>query len=100
MMTVDTDTHVWESDETWDHLREHEKKFRPAALAGKTGQTGDRFWVVEGRLSFRGGLWIDGLYPDGASDMTNLDARLKHMDELGVDVQVLMPTLFISAIFE
>ncbi len=31
---------------------------------------------------------MNSFYPEGARDLSNIPARLKHMDELGVDVQV------------
>src|SRR3989338_9023642 len=36
--------------------------------------------------------------PREAREMENVPARLKHMDELGIDVQVLYPTIFIEQV--
>ena len=36
--------------------------------------------------------------PRETREMENVPARLKHMDELGIDVQVLYPTIFIEQI--
>ena len=35
--------------------------------------------------------------PDGAVDMEDVDARLKRMDQLGIDMQVLHSTMLITA---
>ena len=59
-----------------------------------------RYWLVDDRRSFRGGLWVEGLYPPGALEPSDVDARLAHLDKLGVDIQVLFPTIFITAIID
>ena len=34
-------------------------------------------------------------FPEAARDMSDLSIRIKHMDELGIDIQVIYPTIFI-----
>ncbi|HSR56210.1 MAG TPA: amidohydrolase family protein, partial [Alphaproteobacteria bacterium] len=53
------------------------------------------FWVVDGRLQAKeANLGVEDTSAE-SREMRDIDARLKHMDELEIDVQVLYPTLFL-----
>jgi len=60
---------------------------------------GHSFWLVDGRMYMKGGQKADR-YPEGTRDLADPDARIKHMDELGIDTQVLIPSFFLGSIFE
>lgn len=107
MPVIDADCHVIESDHTWDYFDEEETSFQPLSLVSTRPETeGKRFMSIDGRLRSvgfatpRGGAGeeLSGYNRTSASTRTlaDVEARLRHMDELGVDVQVLYPTLYLT----
>src|SRR5262245_22596644 len=40
--------------------------------------------------------WMSDVFPVGSVDLSNPSARLRYMDELGVDVAVLFPTFWLT----
>ena len=44
---------------------------------------------------FNRGVNVDRGLPEAIREMRDIDGRLKHMDELDIDVQVLYPSLFL-----
>jgi predicted TIM-barrel fold metal-dependent hydrolase len=113
MPTIDADAHVVESERTWDYMDRAEQKYRPL-IVRPHGEGGAEYWFVDGKI--RGLVRIvmtareiadvsertgrDMNTPRETREMENVAARLKHMDELGIDVQVLYPTIFIEQITE
>jgi uncharacterized protein len=111
MPTIDSDAHVVESEHSWDYMDASDAKFRPELVTPRN-QEGPRrsFWLVDGKLrglarpvmtatafeelSERAGRVMDT--PEEAREMENVGVRLRHMDQLGIDVQVLYPTAFIE----
>lgn len=93
MTVIDADAHVLETERTWEYMEEGEAGFRPEVLVPKTG--GDReYWMLEGRAFGKS----NNVGPDTTSEareMSDISVRLAHMDELGVDVHVLYPTIFL-----
>jgi len=107
MPVIDADCHVIESDHTWDFFDEADAALQPMSLVSTRPETqGKRFMSIDGRLKTvgfatpRGGPSEELSGYDrisGASrTLEDVKARLGHMDELGVDVQVLYPTLFLT----
>jgi predicted TIM-barrel fold metal-dependent hydrolase len=107
MAVIDADTHVIETEHTWDFMREEERAFRPFVLVPKKGQADlglfgglirnvEEFWFIEGRAIQKRSSFISTEMAEGAREMSDVAGRLAHMDELGVDVHVLYPTLFLS----
>src|SRR5918911_2250732 len=110
MATIDSDAHVVESDHTWDYLDPADRQYRPR-IVHPEGST-QAFWFIDGKtrglarsvltaeqfaeLSARAGRRMDTTEETRAAE--NVPARLRHMDELGIDVQVLYPTVFIESI--
>jgi predicted TIM-barrel fold metal-dependent hydrolase len=111
MPVIDADAHVVESDRTWDYLEPADQKYRPVIVGSKNeGQR--QFWLLQGKvvglarsvltaqqfasLSQRAGRQMTT--PQEAREMENVEVRLRHMDELGIDVQVLHPTIFIERV--
>src|SRR6266540_6779020 len=82
MAIIDSDAHVIEYDHTWDFMAESEVRFRPPSRPQQQGQ---------GR-----GHGDKVVLPDECRNPIDVPARVRHMDQLGTDVQVLFPTLFIS----
>jgi predicted TIM-barrel fold metal-dependent hydrolase len=94
MLTIDADAHVIENETTWDHLLESERTFRPKIVGSKNGKDPFDYWLVDGHLIPRNNVGRD--LPVAAREMSDLEPRIKQMDELGIDFQVIYPTFFIT----
>ena len=106
MPVIDADAHVVETERTWDFMDPSEACFRPT-LAAPADAPDDLRWLVDDKLRRRALLSRSSeslprgrntATPAEAREMADLDARLRHMDELGIDVQVLHNTLFIEQV--
>jgi predicted TIM-barrel fold metal-dependent hydrolase len=96
MPVVDADAHVVETDRTWDYMEPSERKYRPRPVS----EGGEDFWIIQDRV-FRRRRAVAAAAADTArasQEMEDLDARLRHMDALEVDVQVLYPSFFLNPI--
>jgi predicted TIM-barrel fold metal-dependent hydrolase len=110
-LIIDADAHVVESARTWDYMDPSEKQYRPIPLetredAGMKLQ----FWVIDGKVrGFRFPAFsaaelerrsrqVGRKFADAqeARELGNVDLRLEHMDQSGVDIQVLHNTMFIE----
>src|SRR5207245_1998481 len=40
--------------------------------------------------------WLRAVFPAGSVNLSDPSARIRYMDELGVDVQILFPTFWLS----
>jgi predicted TIM-barrel fold metal-dependent hydrolase len=106
VLIVDADTHVDETEATWEHLCGADERFRPKVLdfAGAPSFVVDdarphRLWQLDGKFRLR--RWRDDKRTGTTKEtreLIDVPARLRHMDELGVDVQVLYTTFFLTAI--
>lgn len=105
MPTVDSDAHVLETPATWAFLGEAERRFAPLIVRqvhghevlGNQGNIQHDYWMIEGRT--HGKDRNVGLEATRESrEMEDVGARLSHMDELGIDIQVLYPTLFLRPV--
>jgi predicted TIM-barrel fold metal-dependent hydrolase len=101
MPTIDADAHVIETPKTWSYMREDEQDFRPQIFVrdvndGAPVRTNSRreYWMLEGRALSKGSNVGKDVPPESGT-MEDIDRRLAHMDETGVDVQVLFPSLFL-----
>ena len=102
MTTIDSDAHVLETTRTWEFLAEHEAKYRPMIVAqieggqdtGLQGNAISQYWVVDGRHHDKERN-LDTTTSVESRELRDVTARVKPMDELNIDVQVLYPTLFI-----
>ncbi len=104
MPVIDADTHVDESESTWAKLEGTPyAKYIPVTVtlppeeARRAGlnPTNSRRWVVEGRLQNRA-IRDEVNHPLRVRrELEDVQGRLAHMDEMGVDVQVIFPTFFI-----
>jgi len=111
MPLIDSDAHVVETDHTWAYLETSEEKYRPR-LVRPGGEDMTEYWLVDGKLRglARRVLTAAGFAemsrqsgrnmstPREAREMENVGARVAHMDELGVGLQVLYPTIFIQQV--
>ncbi len=107
MPVIDADTHVIECEQTWAYMDQVDEPLRPKIVTSEVPVThkrespmaGHNFWLVDGRMYMKGGQKADR-YPDGTRDLTDPDARITHMNELGIDTQVLIPSFFLGSIIE
>lgn len=95
MPTIDADAHVLETERTWDYMSESEREFRPQIVATPDAEeTGGECWLIDGRLHPKARN-VGQDTPKESREMEDIAARIKHMDELAIDVQVLYPTVFL-----
>src|SRR5581483_5878950 len=104
MPVIDADTHLDESEATWAALEGTPyAKYIPATVtiapneAERMGLNlvNTRRWLVEGKLQSRAIRDEINHPPRVRRELLDVPGRLAHMDELGVDVQVVFPTFFI-----
>src|SRR5205807_1822400 len=108
MPVIDADCHVIESEHTWSYLDEKDARLRPLFL---TSPEGKRYLSIDGKVRSGGGG--DGFAQSNrtnqvlsgfaettaaARTMQDIEGRLRHMNELGVAVQVLYPTIYLQQI--
>ncbi len=99
MTTIDADAHVIETPQTWSYMRDDEQDFRPQIFVrdlrdGAPDRPNMRkeYWVIDGRLQSKGSN-VGKDVPRESGTLSDISVRLAHMDETGVDVQVLFPSL-------
>ena len=111
LQVIDADAHVIETERTWDYMEPSEQKFRPQLLSSPNDPT-RQYWVIEDKIrgfrfptlteqqlrdmSQRSGRDVET--PQAARELDDVGLRLKHMDELGIDIQVLHNTLWIEQV--
>jgi predicted TIM-barrel fold metal-dependent hydrolase len=93
MRTIDADAHVIENESTWEYMLESERQFRPQIVTATAEGASVDYWLVDGKVRPWTNIGKDT--PKAAREMSDLSIRIKHMDELNVDVQVIYPTFFI-----
>ena len=109
MPAIDSDAHVVETERTWEFLEKSDEKYRPQLVQSPTDPK-VQWWVIDNKIrgfrfptlteiemdetSRRFGRNVK--VPQAARGVDDVQLRLKHMDELGIDVQVLYNTLFID----
>ena len=114
-LIVDSDAHVVECDRTWDYLDPSDRQYRPTPLASpEESGTTLQFWLVDGKVrGFRFPAFSEEelerrqqrvgrrfAESDESRELGNVGLRLEHMDDTGVDVQVLHNTMFIEQVTE
>jgi predicted TIM-barrel fold metal-dependent hydrolase len=107
MGAIDADAHVIETVQTWAYLEERDRRFTPqlmtqnfgADLLSNEGAAVRDFWVIEGRAHGKDRN-VGTNTSRESREMLKVEARLAHMDKLGIDIQVLYPTLFLRPIVQ
>jgi len=101
MGSIDADAHVIECERTFDFIEPEYAKYRPLVVNSGAGTVPSQvgiaqraFWYLDNRvLPKEGNIGVNT--PRESREMEDISARLAHMDELGIDVQVLYPTVFL-----
>lgn len=107
MRTIDADAHVIETARTFAFMDEADHKLAPIVVTQTSGEARKNnsggvhkeHWLIDNTAIPKDKL-VDIATPDEARDMTDIGRRLKHMDELEIDVQVLYPTMFLRPLTE
>ena len=107
MGAIDADAHVIETMQTWSYLEADERGFTPqlmtqsfgADLVSNEGIAVRDFWVIEGRAHGKDRN-VGTNTSQESREMLSVEARLAHMDDLGIEIQVLYPTLFLRPIVQ
>jgi uncharacterized protein len=96
---IDADTHVDETEDTWEYMQDSDLQFKPITTYPKNPDPKlppTRYWMIDGRRQLR---FIRADQESGtvveSRELLDVQVRLKHMDELGTDAQVIYPTLFL-----
>jgi predicted TIM-barrel fold metal-dependent hydrolase len=96
---IDADTHIDETEATWESMAGSDLQYQPTTAYPSNPDPKlppARYWVIDGRRQIR---FIRSDRDSGTTvqtrELLDVDARLKHMDELGTDMQVIYPTLFL-----
>jgi predicted TIM-barrel fold metal-dependent hydrolase len=104
MLAIDCDTHIDETEATWDWMDASEQEFKPTTGYPRNqdpNRPPTRYWIIDGHRQPR-------LHRDDKRTGTTVEtrelldpmARVRHMDELGTEVHVLYPSLFLVGITE
>jgi predicted TIM-barrel fold metal-dependent hydrolase len=100
---IDADTHVDESEATWEALSGASLKYRPITITAPTegvppgvlGASNGRWWLVDGKMQSRIIRDDEHHPPIAARELHDVQVRLNDMDRMGVETQVIFPTFFI-----
>jgi len=99
MRIIDADTHIDETEDTWEYMQESDLQFKPTTAYPPNrnpNMVPTRYWVIDGKRQLR---FIRGDEESGtvveSRELLDVQVRLKHMDELGTDIQIIYPTLFL-----
>lgn len=104
---IDTDTHVIECEQTWDYLDPSERHYRPrqVEVVSPDGSTLSQFYLIGESMARRfptdvrpAGFGAE--YSGDCSHLWDPAVRIKKMDALGVDVQIVISTNFIGSELE
>ncbi len=106
---IDADAHVVETERVWDYLERSEEKYRPRLMTSPENPA-RQIWVLDGenlghkfpspnemqsqehfkRFGREVGTSV------AARELADVSERLRHMDALGIDVQILYNSLWIT----
>ena len=104
MRIIDADTHVDETEATWEYCADDERVLMPVSEQPPNldpNRPPTRYWRIDERRQPR------FIRDDQATQTTvetreliDVDARVRDMDAMGIAVQVIYPTLFLVGISE
>jgi uncharacterized protein len=104
VLAIDADTHIEETEDTWEYMDEKEQAFKPTTGYPSNpdpNRPPSRYWLIDGHRQPRPYRDDKRSHTTAATrELLDPAARLRHMDELGTEVQVLYPSLFLVGITE
>ena len=107
MPVIDADCHVIETERTFEYMEESESAFKPLLAIPKSGPSSHEYWLIDGRYFAKNvnmgdeqssDFDVASQTPQASRELSDMPTRLSHMDELGIDIQVLYPTMFLRPI--
>jgi len=111
LRAVDADTHIFESPQVWDFIDAQMYARRPIIVSAPRDTVYKRgsFWLIDGNIfpksAGKGGFLLGTPTEPGqiettpdvrARELLDIVGRLEAMDSMGVDIQVIYPTLFLA----
>lgn len=116
MKVIDADSHVREPEAMFADLPADLHSRRPIRVSIPTDTTLGDFnccWIIEGKTypntGWRGHTLLavpgaqvlrNSKVPIGSQTLEDMDARLADLDRLGIDVQIIFPTMFLASVAE
>ena len=111
LRVIDADAHVIENEHTWDYLLPHEERFRPRLFVSPENPD-HGYWVIDGKIrghrnptaseeqlrAHSAMVGRDLVSKRSSRELTDVSERLRHMDELGIDTQIIHNTLWIQPV--
>ena len=108
---IDADAHVIETERTWDYLEPSECKFRPQIIQSAS-DANIRYWLIDGKIAgLRTAATSDEQFAKNsttalrnisvnaaARKMEDINLRLDHMTQLGIDIEILHNSLWIEQV--
>ena len=109
MEVIDADAHVVENEHVWDYLEGAEKKYRPTLVVSPENPE-RQYWILDGEnlgpkfpspdekqsAEHFKKFGRQVATPLEARELSDVQQRLKHMDDLGIAVQVLFNSLWLT----
>ena len=98
---IDADTHIDETEDTWEYMAGEEASIKPfyaqSDQRNSAAGTGGHYWMIDGKRQRRRVRSDEATGTTReARELLDADVRLRQMDELGVDVHVIYPTVFLT----
>ena len=98
MPVIDADTHVDETEDTWEYLAPGEQRLKPVYRMSENfdpARGPGHYWVIDGKRQRRRVRSDEITKTTKATrELIDVGARLRHMDQLGVETHVMFPTMF------
>src|SRR5688500_18569071 len=95
MVVIDADAHIHESDRTWEFFAKEDLEYKPLIFPRPEGSTVPSYWVVDGQLQSHG-TNAGKATPREYRELEDVEGRIRHMDQPGIDIQVLYPSILTS----
>jgi len=109
MRVIDCDAHVEESEETWQYLDPEFYLLRPIPVVFPEDTcfgSHNAAWVIDYKLRFFAASPTlmkrahEKNVPIAVQEMRNVGQRLAYMDEMGIDKQVVFPSIWLGCLAE
>src|SRR5262245_22377358 len=95
MRAIDADAHIDETDQTWEYMDERDRQFKPISFElaehepmGPSDGRRHNLWLISGNARLHRFRSDQATGTTKATrELLDVDARLRHMDELEIEVQ-------------
>ena len=106
MAVIDSDAHVLETPDSWRFMEGEDRKYVPGIFTQTFGHqlkandgegVQSNYWMV-GDRTFSKDRNVGNEMSRAIREMEDIPGRIAHMDELGIDVQILYPTIYLRPV--